>query len=194
VQNRESHHNLLTTFPLCVCASQRRFQPITRDLGGCRKMLEFALSRRQRGFESRWGYKFKVTLTRSNAPHVNGQRQVQHQLMERQGADRAVSPQTSSPTRPLRVPPVSFVCPQPLLRRPGPTGRVPISAFRSLPAQCKLLEASSARAGIRTTSTQSPTAPAERSGCRVALRVPEHKKPLYTTHSGRFLQPEGSKL
>ena len=56
-QNGESQHNTPTTLVLHVCASQNRFQPIMRDLGSCRKMPGFALSRRQRGFESRWGHK-----------------------------------------------------------------------------------------------------------------------------------------
>jgi hypothetical protein len=37
-----------------VCPSDSRFRPITKDLGRLREMPSFALSRRQRGFESRW--------------------------------------------------------------------------------------------------------------------------------------------
>ena len=48
-QKGESQHNTPTTLVLHVCASQNRFQPITRDLGSSRKMPGFALSRRQRG-------------------------------------------------------------------------------------------------------------------------------------------------
>src|SRR5215204_1153482 len=42
-----------------VCPSDSRFRSITKDLGRLREMPSFALSRRQRGFESRWGYKLK---------------------------------------------------------------------------------------------------------------------------------------
>jgi hypothetical protein len=63
-QKGESQHNTPTTLVLHVCASQSRFQPITRDLGSHRKMPSFALSRRQRGFESRWGHNIKPPLTR----------------------------------------------------------------------------------------------------------------------------------
>ena len=65
-QRAEKQCNLLTTFLLHVCASQSRFQLITSVLGRYRKMPDFALSRRQRGFESRWGYKIKRPLTRSD--------------------------------------------------------------------------------------------------------------------------------
>jgi hypothetical protein len=47
-----------------VCPSDSRFRPITKDLGRLREMPSFALSRRQHGFESRWGYKIKPPLTR----------------------------------------------------------------------------------------------------------------------------------
>jgi hypothetical protein len=45
-QKGESQHNTPTTVVLYVCASQSRFQPITRDLGSCPRMPGFALSRR----------------------------------------------------------------------------------------------------------------------------------------------------
>ena len=64
LQNGDSQDNLPTTFLSHVHASHSRFQPITRDLGKCRAMPNFALSRRQHGFESRWGYKIKPPLTR----------------------------------------------------------------------------------------------------------------------------------
>jgi hypothetical protein len=41
-----------------VCPSDSWFRSITKDLGRRREMPSFALSRRQRGFESRWGYHF----------------------------------------------------------------------------------------------------------------------------------------
>jgi hypothetical protein len=56
LQNGDRQDKLPTTFVLYVCASHSRFQPMTRDPGRCRQMPDFALSRRQRGFESRWGY------------------------------------------------------------------------------------------------------------------------------------------
>jgi hypothetical protein len=74
-----------------VCASHRRFQPITRDFGSFQKMPNFALSRRQRGFESRWGYKIKPALTRSNTSHPCVRRQPQHELRERAGSETATA-------------------------------------------------------------------------------------------------------
>jgi len=48
----------LSTIPNCtVCPSDSRFHSITKDLRRFREMPSFALSRRQRGFESRWGHK-----------------------------------------------------------------------------------------------------------------------------------------
>jgi hypothetical protein len=47
-----------------VCASDSGLQPITKDLRRLREMPNFALSRRQRGFESRWGHQVKPALTR----------------------------------------------------------------------------------------------------------------------------------
>jgi hypothetical protein len=55
-----------------VCPSQSRFRLITKDLGRFREMPHFALSRRQRGFESRWGHKKKPALTRPDTT-VSGQ-------------------------------------------------------------------------------------------------------------------------
>jgi hypothetical protein len=63
-QKGESQHSTPTTLVWDVCASQSGFQPITRDLGSCPKKPSFALSRRQRGFESRWEHKVKTCLTR----------------------------------------------------------------------------------------------------------------------------------
>jgi hypothetical protein len=60
LQKSENQHSPRMTFALHVCASHSRFQSRTRDYGSCRKMPNFALSRRQRGFESRWGHKIKV--------------------------------------------------------------------------------------------------------------------------------------
>ena len=59
LQKGENQHNVPTSYLLCVCASDSRFQPIMRDLERRRRMPNFALSRRQHGFESRWGYKIK---------------------------------------------------------------------------------------------------------------------------------------
>jgi hypothetical protein len=64
LQNGDSQHNLPTTSPLNVYASHSGFQSIARDLGSCREMPDFALSRRQRGFEPRWGHKIEPRLTR----------------------------------------------------------------------------------------------------------------------------------
>jgi hypothetical protein len=50
-----------------VCPSDTRFHPITNDLGRFREMPSLALSRRQRGFESRWGHNIKSPLTRPDA-------------------------------------------------------------------------------------------------------------------------------
>ena len=47
-----------------VRPSDSRFRSITKDLGRLREMPSFALSRRQRGFESRWGHNIKSPLTR----------------------------------------------------------------------------------------------------------------------------------
>ncbi len=57
---------LPTTPDRAVCPSGSRFRSIAKDLGSLREMPSFALSRRQRGFESRWGHKFKSPLTRPN--------------------------------------------------------------------------------------------------------------------------------
>jgi hypothetical protein len=55
----------LSKIPNCtVCPSDSRFHSITKDLRRFREMPSFALSRRQHGFESRWGYKIKRPLTR----------------------------------------------------------------------------------------------------------------------------------
>jgi hypothetical protein len=71
LQNSEAQHKLSMTFLLLIFASHRSFQPIRRDLESQRKMPNFALSRRQRGFESRWGHKIKPPLTRPDT--TNGQ-------------------------------------------------------------------------------------------------------------------------
>ena len=55
---------LPTTPDRAVCPSGSRFRSIAKDLESLREMPSFALSRRQRGFESRWGHKLKVALTR----------------------------------------------------------------------------------------------------------------------------------
>jgi hypothetical protein len=55
----------LSKIPNCtVCPSDSRFHSITKDLRRFREMPSFALSRRQRGFESRWGHQVKPALTR----------------------------------------------------------------------------------------------------------------------------------
>jgi hypothetical protein len=70
LQKGDSQHTLSTTLVLHVCASHSMFWQITRDLERRRMMPEFALSRRQRGFESRWGHrwghKIELPLTRSD--------------------------------------------------------------------------------------------------------------------------------
>ena len=63
LQKSENQHELPTTLSLYVCASHSKFQMTMRDLGRHRQMPNFALSRRQRGFESRWGHKIKSSLT-----------------------------------------------------------------------------------------------------------------------------------
>jgi hypothetical protein len=85
-QKGESQHNTTTTLVLHVCASQSRFQPITRDLGSCRKMPGFALSRRQRGFESRWGHKINVPLNEGRS-WLTCRRLILH-VIESQGSPR----------------------------------------------------------------------------------------------------------
>jgi hypothetical protein len=65
-----------------VCPSQSRFRLITKDLGRFREMPHFALSRRQRGFESRWGHKKKPALTRPDTT-----------------ASRSASPRSTARTR-----------------------------------------------------------------------------------------------
>ena len=64
LQKSDSRHKPPTTLLLPICASHSRFQLIIRDLGTCRKVPNCALSRRQHGFESRWGHKIKPSLTR----------------------------------------------------------------------------------------------------------------------------------
>jgi hypothetical protein len=80
-----------------VCPSGGTVQPITKDLGRFREMPSFALSRRQRGFESRWGHKIKPSLTRQNAPYSCRRRRAQHELRERQGSGPHRTATTSSP-------------------------------------------------------------------------------------------------
>jgi hypothetical protein len=63
-QKGEGQHNLPNDLLLHESASHSRFQLTTRDLGRHRQMANLALSRRQRGFESRWGHKIKPPLTR----------------------------------------------------------------------------------------------------------------------------------
>ena len=64
-QQKGGHRCKLSTILDCtVCPNDSRFQPITKDLRRLREMATFALSRRQHGFESRWGYKIEPALTR----------------------------------------------------------------------------------------------------------------------------------
>ena len=65
LQKGENRYKLLMTPNRIVCPGDSRFQPITKDLRRLREMPSFALSRRQRGFESRWGQD-QITLTRSD--------------------------------------------------------------------------------------------------------------------------------
>jgi hypothetical protein len=69
LQKSDGRHSPSTTFLLPVCASQSKFRLIIRDLEKRGKMRNFALSRRQRGFESRWGHKIKPSLT-SQTPRI----------------------------------------------------------------------------------------------------------------------------
>src|SRR5829696_8457883 len=81
-----------------VCPSQSRFRSITKDLGRLREMPSFALSRRQRGFESRWGHKIKSLLTRSNTSPTCVRSQPQHELRERAGSETAAAaPDVAAP-------------------------------------------------------------------------------------------------
>jgi hypothetical protein len=78
----------LSTIPnRTVCPSDARFHPITNDLRRFREMPSLALSRRQRGFESRWGHKIKPPLTRSDTSHPSGRRQPLPELRERAGSE-----------------------------------------------------------------------------------------------------------
>ena len=96
---------LPTTPDRAVCPSGSRFRSIAKDLESLREMPSFALSRRQHGFESRWGYKIKVNLTRSNAPHANRQPQIQPELWERAGSGTAAAAAHNIVRhQPLRVP------------------------------------------------------------------------------------------
>ena len=75
-------------------------------------MPYFALSRRQRGFESRWGHKIKPPLTRSYTSHPLG-RQPQHELRERAGNETAaaaldVAALSAALGRSCRLGPVGF--------------------------------------------------------------------------------------
>ena len=66
-RQRDGNRCKLSTIPDCtVCPSDSRFHSITKDLRRFREMPSFALSRRQHGFESRWGHKIKSLLTRPN--------------------------------------------------------------------------------------------------------------------------------
>jgi hypothetical protein len=71
-----------------------------------------ALSRRQRGFESRWGYKIKPHLTRPSAWRSRRRRQPKRELRERAGARPRRSAGCCRPTQLLWVPRVVsiYVC------------------------------------------------------------------------------------
>src|SRR5215207_4167970 len=62
------------------------FRQRSADLANRQQVPSIALSRRQRGFESRWGYKIKVVLQGSNASASCRRCQGQHELRERQGS------------------------------------------------------------------------------------------------------------
>jgi hypothetical protein len=89
----------LSTIPnWTVCPSDSRFHPITKDLRRFREMPSFALSRRQRGFESRWGHKLKSLLTRSNTSPPCVRSHPQHELRERAGSETAAAaPDVAAP-------------------------------------------------------------------------------------------------
>jgi hypothetical protein len=62
-----------------------------KDLASIKKKANFALSRRQHGFESRWGHQIKLALTRSNTSHPCVRSQPQHELRERAGSETAAA-------------------------------------------------------------------------------------------------------
>ena len=123
------------------------------------KMPTFALSRRQHGFESRWGYKIKPPLTRSNASY-SWRHQPQHELRERQGSETAAAAPTSSPlSRSGSL--VGFVRPL-----HSPSGRAATGQLRSGPSgRCPALSRHSARRILTPTFS----GPAERSARRMSL-------------------------
>jgi hypothetical protein len=98
LQKGGCQRNLPTSLVSHVCASHSGFEPIMRKPERCRKMPGFALSRRQRGFESRWGHKLKSLLTRSNTSPPCVRSHPQHELRERAGSETAAAaPDVAAP-------------------------------------------------------------------------------------------------
>jgi hypothetical protein len=191
-QKGDSQHNSPTTFLLHVYASHSRFQPITRNLGRCREIPNFALSRRQRGFESRWGHKIKVTLTRSNALYSPGRRQAQLELRERQGSgSSAAAVQLASYTmarRPLGA--ASGSVPQPP-QSGCSLEQLRSGTFSSVPRQMQVDRGELARTHL-VTSIRSLQNQDRSPRLGVLKGIDSHTKPLHTTHQGRFLQQKGA--
>jgi hypothetical protein len=123
--NDANRHKLSTTPDCTVCPSDSKFQPIIEDLGRFREVPGFALSRRQRGFESRWGHKIKLPLTRpdntvsrSGSPRIHRQgRRSSRQCCVRQSSRSA---DFARPKMGLRVP--ADLCCRELGPRPGRQG------------------------------------------------------------------------
>jgi len=78
-------------FDCTMCPSESKFRLITKDLGRFREVLSFALSRRQHGFEPRWGHKIKPFLTRANTSHLWVRTRSHPESRERAGSDCAAA-------------------------------------------------------------------------------------------------------
>jgi hypothetical protein len=101
-QKRGNRCKLPTIPDRAVCPSGSRFRSIAKDLGSLREMPSFALSRRQRGFESRWGHKIKPPLTR---PDTTASRsaspRIHRQGRARDAAALASAPSAGAPDQPI---------------------------------------------------------------------------------------------
>jgi hypothetical protein len=163
--NREGQHNLPTTLALGVCASHSKFAPMTRDSARCRKMPDFALSRRQRGFESRWGHKIKPPLTRSNTSQPSARRQPQHELSERAGSETSTAALDVATNSAALVPSGAPGLSRGHWARRAPNPAAPIWTSGRWLAKWKLLGASSMVGLIGPTATRSCAPPNADSSC-----------------------------
>ena len=147
-----------------------------------------ALSRRQRGFESRWGHKIKPPLTRSNTSHPSARRQPQHELRERAGSETSTAALDVSTTSAALVPSGGLA---PGLSRGHWARRVPNPAApiwtsgRWL-AKWKLLDASLMVGLIGPTATRSRAPLNADSSCLSLRGLARQTKRVHATHGGRF--------